>query len=129
MRSGLRFGLAALAVLALAGFGMFRADDKAEPKYTIKDVMKKGHAGDDSLLKKVTSGNAEADEKKQLLEMYVEMCKCRPPRGEEKEWKEKCQTIIAACKEVNEGKEGAGKKLAKAANCMGCHSVFRAKKK
>src|SRR5262245_47572838 len=126
MRPGLRFGLAAVVVVAFAGLGAYRAAEKEDPKYTIKEVMKVAH-GKNGLLKKVVGGNAEDREKKDLLEMYDAMGKNKPPKGDEKEWKDRCDSIAAACKELIDNKEGAGKKLQKAANCMACHTAHRVK--
>ncbi len=111
------------------GFSLFPAAEEAEPKYTIKEVMKKGMAGKESLLKKVASGKADDAEKKQLLELYTALAQNKPPKGDDKEWKAKCEVIVAACKDCVEGKDGAGQKLARACDCKACHTAHRAKAK
>jgi hypothetical protein len=111
----LAFGWVALALTGIA--------QDAKPKYTIKEVMKTAHKG--GLLKKVSGGKASADEKKQLVELYEALAANKPPKGEEAAWKEKTAALVAAAKEAAEGKEGAGEKLTKAANCMACHSAHK----
>ena len=99
------------------------AQEKA--KVTIKDVMKTAHKG--GLMAKVAKGEASADEKKQLVELYTALAADKPPKGDEASWKEKTSNLLAAAKEAAEGKEGAGEKLRAAANCMACHSVHKGK--
>ncbi len=99
------------------------ADDDAEPKFKIKDVMKKALKG--PLLKKVASGEASDDEKKQLQSMMVALGKNKPPKGEADSWKELTGALVKASNDAVEGVEGAGESLKKAANCKGCHSKHK----
>jgi len=117
------FVMAILALAMLASVTIFQAAD--EPKYKIKDVMKKCMAGKDALCKKVASGKADADEKKTLVEYFTELSKNKPPKGEEASWKEKTKALVDAATECAKGTEGAEKKLGAAANCMACHSAHR----
>lgn len=97
--------------------------EDAKPKYTIKEVMKSAHKG--GLMKKVADGKATAEEKTQLVEFYVALAANKPPKGEAASWKEKTDALIAAAKDAEAGKDGAGAALSKAANCMACHSVHK----
>lgn len=99
------------------------ADDDAEPKHTIKQVMKAAMKG--PLLKKVASGEASDDEKKQLHSMMVSMSKHKPPKGEADSWNELTGALVKAAHDAVEGTEGAGDALKKAANCKGCHSKHK----
>jgi len=92
-------------------------------KIAIKDVMKTAMKG--GLCAKVAKGEASADEKKQLVELFTALAANKPPKGEEASWKEKTSALVAAAKEAAEGKEGAGAKLRTAANCMACHSAHK----
>src|ERR1700674_3361284 len=104
MRFGLRFALAVLAVAGFAGLSVRgEADDK--PKYTIKEVMKKAHDKDDSLLGKVVAGKASDDEKKQLLELYVALGKNKPEKGDDKSWMTKTDAIVMAATDVKDNKD------------------------
>jgi len=101
-----------------------------KPKYTISQVMKTAHVGDDeSLLAKVADGSADAKEKKQLVELYKALSQNKPPKGDEKSWKMLTGGLIKAAEAAAGGGEDAGKALIKAANCTGCHSKHRPVKK
>ena len=50
-----------------------------KPKHTIKEVMEQAHKG--GLLNKVAAGEATADEKTLLLDLYVSLSENDPPRG------------------------------------------------
>src|SRR5581483_6887309 len=123
MRAGLRFGVAALAV-AVAGLTVFAAAEE-KPKYDIETIMKKAHAKDTGIYRKVVAGKASDAEKKDLVELYTELGKNKPPKGDDKSWKEKTEALVSAAKEVADGKDGGVKSLQKAANCMSCHKVHK----
>jgi hypothetical protein len=125
MRQGLRIGVAALAAVAFAGLTVFgAADDK--PKYDIETIMDKAHGEkNDKLLKKVLDGKADADEKKELLELYTELGKNKPPKGDAKSWKDKTTALSAAAKDVVDGKGTGVASLKKASNCAACHKAHR----
>src|SRR5436309_3496267 len=115
------FAVAALAVAVLAGLDNFRAADA--PKNSIQDVMQQAHKG--GLLKKVTEGKGSKQDKADLLEMYTDLSKNKPPKGDDKSWKAKTDPIVTAAKAVVAGDKGAEAKLKKAVDCMGCHSVHK----
>jgi mono/diheme cytochrome c family protein len=73
----------------------------------------------------VADGKATAEEKKQLVEFYVALAANKPPKGDEASWKEKTAALLAAAKDAEAGKEGAGAALTKAVNCMACHSAHK----
>jgi len=98
-----------------------RADDKA--KYSIKDVMKEHKKG--ALKDKVVEGKATDEEKKKLVEVYTELGKNKPPKGDEESWKKLTDAMVQAAKEVQEGKEGATDRLSKAVNCANCHKAHK----
>jgi hypothetical protein len=110
-------------VCGLVGFVAVaaRADDK--PKNSIADVMKKAHK--EGLLKKVTGGKADDAEKKELLALYEDLAKNKPPKGDEEGWKKKTEAIVKAAKEVSGGDAKAVKALGKATNCKACHDAHR----
>ena len=100
------------------------AQEKA--KYTTKEVMQKAHKG--GLAKKVAKGEASAEEKKQLVEMYEALAANHPPRGDEASWKEKTAELVAAAKDAADGKPGAADKVnAIFMKCMGCHQAHKGK--
>jgi len=99
-------------------------EDK-KPKHTIKIVMAKAHKG--GLLKKVLSKKGSDAEKKQLVEYYTSLTQNTPPKGDLKAWKKRTGAVLAAAKEVQEGKATGIAKLRKATNCAACHKVHRGK--
>ncbi len=118
MRIALSLGLAALFLTA----GYAGAED-AKPKYTIKEVMKLAHK--EKLLNKVTDGKGTTDDKKKILELYEEMAKNKPPKGDADSWKKLNDAIIAAAKDVVDGKDGSIDALKKATKCGDCHSAHK----
>src|ERR1700730_17023597 len=98
MRQGFRYGAAALLAFAFAGMTVLGAAD-TKPKYDIETIMEKAHDDDSGILKKVVAGKATAEEKKTLLELYTELAKNKPPKGEAKSWKEKTTALVSAAKE------------------------------
>jgi hypothetical protein len=94
--------------------------EEEKPKYTIKEIMKKGHAKG-ALKDKVVAGTASMEEKVALVAYYEALAASKPPKGDAAAWKEKTTALVAAAKEALEGKEGAGDKLKTASNCAACH--------
>jgi hypothetical protein len=122
MRSAKLFlgSLLGLGVLAfVSGSG---AEEKKEdaPKMSIKDVMKLHR--EEGLRDKVLEGKATPDEKTQLILAYVALGQNKPPMGDEKAWKQRCEEIVKAAKGDDL------KALATATNCKSCHEVFKKKK-
>ena len=125
MRQGFRYGAAALMVVAFAGLTVLGAGDD-KPKYDIETIMDKAHGEkNDKLLRKVLDGKASATEKKELLELYTELGKNKPPKGDDKSWKDKTSALVTASKEVVDGKEVGVADLKKASNCAGCHKAHK----
>ena len=114
-------------VLAAAADAPTKAPEKpaAKPKYELSEIMNKGHKGNDSLLKKVTTGKATVEETKKLVEYYQAMVLHAPPKGEEKAWKEKTTALLKASEAVAAKKAGAVATLEKAANCKACHAAHK----
>jgi len=112
--------MVACMFLVIGTNGAADKDKKEEkPKFTIKEVMKKAHAGDNALRKKVLKGEATDEEKAQLTAMYIALSQNAPPKGEADDWKKITKTIIDAYK------DGDLKAYAKATDCKACHSKFK----
>jgi hypothetical protein len=126
-----KLSFTAVAV-ALAGISMlmvsaFAAEESATP--SIKNVMKAGFKGDDSLAKKATQGKLSKDEATKLAEYCAALGKGKPPQGEEASWKEKTAALTKAIGEIQSGAAGGAKAFETAANCKACHEVHKGKKK
>lgn len=115
-------GIVAALSLVLVVSGNNNAGEK-KAKYTISQVMQKAMKG--GLCKKVASGKASDEEKKQLAEMFAALAQNTPPKGDAAEWKKKAGALAAVAKKIAGGDEKAVKALGKLANCGACHSVFK----
>jgi hypothetical protein len=105
------------------GLSLVTNAEDAKPKHTIKEVMKAAHKS--KLNEKVADGKASDAEKKELVELYVALAANKPPKGEAADWKTKTDALVAAAKDAEAGKEGAGAALKKAYNCGACHSAHK----
>ena len=47
----------------------------------------------------MAKGEASAEEKKQLVELYEALAANKPPKGDEASWKEKTAALVAAAKD------------------------------
>jgi hypothetical protein len=124
MRTMKYYLLAGVAVGALAGLGVYRAAD-AEVK-DIETIMDKAHKPQQSsLYKQVVAGKASKEQQKELLALYTDLGKNKPPKGSAAEWKKRTDALVAATKDVIDGKPDATKALAKAASCSKCHEAHK----
>lgn len=110
-------------LVALVASVPVSAEDDDKPKYTTKQVMKVAMKG--GLCKKVASGNASDDEKKELHGMLVALAKNKPTKGEADSWKKLTSALTKASKAVMDGEAGAADMLKKAANCKACHDKHK----
>lgn len=101
-------------VACMACISAYAADEK--PKVSIKDAMK---LHKDKLHEKFQNGTASKEETDKLREAYEAMGKQKPPKGDEKAWKEKCDALVKAVKDGD--KDG----FKKAVNCGGCHGAHK----
>ena len=122
---------AALILAAFFGLALVRADDA--PKYTVKEVMDMAHK--DSKDKTVLSiyskllATKDADEQKklgaQLVDLYTIMGQNKAPKGDADDWTKRVNVVVAAAKDVADGKDGSVDALKKANDCRGCHMSHR----
>ena len=118
-------GVFAVMLMVAMTSGILSADDeddKVDPeaiKKAMKTAMKEG------LLKKVSKGEANDDEKEQLHKLLTEMAKVEAPKGDQDEWEERTKALVDAAKAAVDGKDGAGAALTKAANCKECHTAHK----
>jgi len=120
------------AVIALAAVLVVNhLDAKNLAPKKIKEIMSEGHKPPKKdelpLCGKASMGKASKDEVKKLLELYQDLPKNTPPKGDEADFKKKANALIAATKKLAEDPTDAdaiaGYK--KAVNCMACHSEHR----
>ncbi|MCA9190489.1 MAG: hypothetical protein KDB03_01955 [Planctomycetales bacterium] len=99
------------------------AQDGAQPKHDLKEVMKVAHK--DGLLKKIIAGQASQEEKQTLLDLYISMVEAKPKKGEMTSWHHLAGGAALAAAKVVVGREGAVAELEKASNCKACHDVHK----
>jgi len=116
----MRMFVAMVMAVCVSGAGMVLADD-----VTISEIMKKGHKGKTSLIKKVTSNKASDAEKKQLLGWYKAMAKMKPEKGDAESWNQKTAALVVAMEAVVAGDSKGVAALKKASNCKACHNEHK----
>lgn len=108
---------AILTIVAVCGvLSTSYAADDAKPKYTIKEVMK---LHKDKVHEKFSKGEASKEEKQKLQEGYEALVKNKPPKGDDKSWKEKTEALVKAVKDDDKDA------FKKAVNCGGCHGAHK----
>jgi hypothetical protein len=126
-----RIAPAALVLGLVVGLTLVRADDA--PKYTVKQVMDMAHKDSKdktvlSIYSKLLASTDAAEQKKlgaQLLDLYTIMGQNKAPRGDADDWTKRVDVVVAASKEVADGKDGSIAALKKANDCRGCHMAHR----
>jgi cytochrome c len=108
-------GIVAMLSLAFILGSELVGGEKA--KYTISQVMKKAMAG--GLCKKVASGKASDEERKELVALFTALAQNDPPKGDKAAFKEKANALLKAAKDND------GAALGKAANCAACHKEHK----
>ena len=122
----------ALLLGLAAGLVAVRAAETA--KYSIKDVMDQAHRPPKgmkdapSLYKRVTEGDGSDADKKKLVELYTALAADHPKMNDDDDWKMRTEAMLAAAKEVADGKDEGVKALKKAAACGDCHDMHKPKK-
>jgi len=114
-----------LAIAMIFGTGAMAVNNNllAPAAKTIKEVMKIAHK--DGLMKKVQGGSASDEEKKQLLDLYIDLLEGEPKKGDKAEWKMAAGATVVSAAKVVLGREGALDELKKTTDCMACHSKFK----
>ena len=118
----IRLIVGSLVAAVVFGGGVMAVNNPAAPK-TVKEVMKIAHK--DGLLKKVQGGSASDEEKKQLLDLYIDMLEGEPKKGDKAEFKAMTNALIVSAAKVVLGREGAMDELKKTSDCMACHSKHK----
>jgi hypothetical protein len=117
--------LLAIGTIASLTAGVLNLQAEAKPKYSIKEVMKALHKGDDALCKKVVKGEGTHEDFMKLVEYYRSLPLNEPPKGDAASWKEKTTALLKSAQALHEGKPGAVEKYKAAVNCKACHSVHK----
>jgi hypothetical protein len=119
-------GIAMGTAWTFSGAAQKDDDDKKKPKYTIKEVMKKAHAGKDSILTKVKEGKATEKDLKELVVLYEALAKNKPPKGELKDWEKRTAELVKAANAAVKDEKNVSA-LVKLVNCAECHKLHKEK--
>ena len=90
---------------------------------SVKEVMMIAHK--DGLLKKIQGGSATDEEKKQLLDLYIDMLEVKPKKAEKAEYFAKTNALLVSAAKIILGKEGALDELKKISDCVAYHSKHK----
>ena len=123
-----RFSTMAAAVALGVSFVTTSSFAAEKPKYSIEEVMKAIHKGEDNVGKRVFKGTASKDDIKKMVEYYASLPLNDPPQGDAKVWKQKTEALVAAAAALQKEEAGAADKYKEAANCKACHKEFRPEK-
>jgi hypothetical protein len=99
------------------------AEQQPKPKHTIKEVMTNAHKS--GLLKKVLADEATPEEKLVLLDHYISLVECTPPKGDMNSWQNLSGKLALASAKVAVGRDGALTELKAASNCTTCHDAHK----
>lgn len=116
----------AIFILSTTWMGFSLAD--APEGTTIKTIMNGAHKAPPKgtgLLKKVATGKANAEETKDLLDLYKAMAKLAPPKGETDAWTERTGLLVGAVENIIKGEDEGKQQLQKASNCKACHDAHK----
>ena len=116
-----------LIAMSLFCLGTFAFASSFMPAKSNKEVMKAGFAGDTSLCKKLASGTASDDEKKQFLDLVIDLVENDTSKGDAGEWKMQAGAVALATAKLVVGREGALDAFKAATNCKACHEKFKGK--
>jgi cytochrome c553 len=96
-----------------------------KPKYTIKEVMKTIHKGDDNIGKRAVKGEASKDDIAKMVEYYESLPLNEPPKGDKASWEQKTAALLKAARDLKAGKSDAVAEYKQAANCKACHTEHK----
>jgi cytochrome c553 len=96
-----------------------------KPKYTIKEVMKEIHKGEDNIGKRASRGQASKEDINKMVEYYASLPLNDPPRGDKQSWQEKTAALVKASQELKAGAPNAVDHYKAAANCKACHQAHK----
>jgi hypothetical protein len=95
------------------------------PKYTIKEVMKTLHKGEDNIAKHVLQGKGTKEEIAKLVEYYQSLPLDTPKQGDPQIWKQKATALYSSARALQAGQPNALAAYKDAVNCKACHKQFK----
>lgn len=115
---------AILAGFCLGVSATIAAGDTAAAEPTpIPEIMETAFKG--GLAKKVAAGEANDQEKRELLSLVIDLMENDPPQGDPVRWKTMTGKLMTDAAKMVLGREGAGEELTKSMNCKACHEHYK----
>lgn len=124
MRIKLLVGCLVATAVVGGGFAFAVNNTNVAGTKTVKEVMKIAHAKE-GLHSKILAGTGTDEDKKQLLDLYLDMAEGEPKKGDKAEFKVVASAAMASAAKVMLGREGAIEELKKTSDCKACHSKFK----
>jgi hypothetical protein len=128
----MKFSVKSIALLSGAAIifaaPAIRAADAQTDEEIIEGIMKKYHKaprGTDNVAQKFQKGTATPEEVKDLVAAYDKLAKTKPPKGDEKSWKEKTTKLAEAAHALQKNDPNGAAMFKEAVNCKACHSVHK----
>ena len=115
----------AASILAAVGFAPLALSAANKPKYTIKEVMKEIHKGDDNIGKRAIKGQASKEDITKMVEYYASLPLNDPPRGDKADWLERTTAMVKASQDLKKGAVGAIEHYKQVTDCKGCHQLHK----
>ena len=120
-----KFTAVSVSVILIAVSVVGCAEMRNHPKLAVKEVMEQGFKGDQSMIKRVLSGQGSSADHQLLVSLTRELTLNTPSRGESTSWHDKTAALYAAAQSVATGQAGGMDSLKAAANCKACHSAHK----
>lgn len=103
--------------------------EAAKPKYTVSEIMKALHKGDDNIAKRASKGQGTKEELAKMVDYYTALPLNEPPRGDKAAWEKKANALLKATKSLQKGEPGGLEAYQQAVNCKACHSEHKPEQK
>lgn len=111
------------AILLLACGWVAVASAANPPRVSTKRVMQL--AMKSGLCRKAAKGKATTAELKKLVTLFQALAREKPKRGSTRNWKARTGALVRSVQDLLNRKPGAGKRLARAAQCASCHKTHK----
>jgi hypothetical protein len=128
----MRANLSLLVGLSLASSLSVADEPPATGKpLSINQIMVRAHlrpqnrATRNHLDHKLIDGKATDAEKQELLDLYTQLTKLTPPKGDAEAFRKDAQSLVDAVQAIIDGKENGKDLLIKATDCKSCHAKYR----
>ena len=118
-----RIIVGSLFAAVVCGGGAMAINNNRAEKKTVKEVMKIAHK--DGLHKKILEGKGTDEDKRQLLDLYIDLVEGEPKKGDKAAFQMQAGAAMMSAAKLVLGREGAIDELKKTSDCKSCHDQFK----